>query len=77
MAGVLEIIPLAGWTTALITIATVGMRTHSHWIWLAALLGLWRKVMDYGIAPHEIPPAKLAECGASLLMRTISDSHRA
>jgi predicted PurR-regulated permease PerM len=52
MAGVLEFIPVAGWITALFAIATVGMLTHSHWIWMAALLGLWRMVMDYGIAPR-------------------------
>jgi predicted PurR-regulated permease PerM len=52
MAGVLEFIPVAGWITALVTIATVGMLTHSHWIWMAVLLGLWRLVMDYGIAPR-------------------------
>jgi predicted PurR-regulated permease PerM len=52
MSGVLEFIPVAGWITALITIATVGMLTHSHWIWMAVLLGLWRMVMDYGIAPR-------------------------
>ncbi|MGA2813246.1 MAG: AI-2E family transporter [Candidatus Acidiferrum sp.] len=52
LAGFLEFIPVAGWITALIAIATVGMLTHSHWIWMAALLGLWRMVMDYGIAPR-------------------------
>ena len=54
MAGVLEFIPVAGWITALITIATVGMLTHSHWIWMAALLGLWRVVMDYAISPRVV-----------------------
>lgn len=54
MAGVLEFIPVAGWITALITIATVGMATHSHWIWMAALLGLWRMVMDYAISPRVV-----------------------
>ena len=54
MAGVLEFIPLAGWMTALFTIATVGMFTHSHWIWMALLLGLWRLVMDYGISPRVV-----------------------
>ena len=52
MAGVLEFIPIAGWITALITITTVGLATHSHWIWMAALLGLWRMIMDYWIAPR-------------------------
>ena len=54
MAGVLEFIPVAGWITALITIATVGMATHSHWIWMAALLGLWRMLMDYAISPRVV-----------------------
>ena len=52
MAGVLEFIPVAGWITALITIATVGFVMHAHWIWMAALLGLWRVIMDYWIAPR-------------------------
>ena len=54
MVGVLEFIPVAGWMTALFTIATVGMLTHSHWIWMALLLGLWRMVMDYGISPRVV-----------------------
>jgi predicted PurR-regulated permease PerM len=52
MSGVLEFIPVAGWITALIAISTVGLLTHSHWIWMAALLGLWRVIMDYWIAPR-------------------------
>jgi predicted PurR-regulated permease PerM len=52
MAGVLEFIPVAGWITALILISTVGLLTHSHWIWMAGLLALWRVTMDYGIAPR-------------------------
>lgn len=54
LAGVLEFIPVAGWITALATITTVGIATHSHWIWMAALLGLWRMVMDYAIAPRVV-----------------------
>jgi predicted PurR-regulated permease PerM len=52
MAGVLEFIPVAGWITSAITIITIGLLTHSHWIWMAALLGLWRMTMDYFIAPR-------------------------
>ena len=43
------------------TIVAVGVLTHSHWI-VAALLGIWRMLMDYAIAPRvlghelEIPP---------------------
>jgi predicted PurR-regulated permease PerM len=54
MAGVLEFIPVAGWITALITISTVGMLMHAHWIWMAGLLGLWRLTMDYLIAPRVV-----------------------
>jgi len=57
-AGVLEFIPLAGWMISATTIVGVGVLTNSHWIWMAALLGLWRIIMDYGIAPkimgHEL-----------------------
>jgi predicted PurR-regulated permease PerM len=52
MAGVLEFIPAIGWITAATTIVTIGLVTHSHWIWMAALLGAWRMVMDYVIAPR-------------------------
>ena len=54
LAGALEFIPVAGWITALATITAVGIATHSHWIWMAALLGLWRMVMDYAIAPRVV-----------------------
>jgi predicted PurR-regulated permease PerM len=52
LAGILEFIPMAGWMTAAATIVTVGILTHSHWIWMLALLAVWRILMDYGIAPR-------------------------
>jgi predicted PurR-regulated permease PerM len=52
LAGILEFIPVAGWMTAAATIVTVGVLTHSHWIWMLALLAVWRILMDYGIAPR-------------------------
>jgi len=58
LAGVLEFIPIAGWITTATTIVGVGIVTHSHWIWIAALLGIWRVLIDYWIAPlvlgHEL-----------------------
>lgn len=58
LAGILEFIPVAGWMTAAVTIVTAGVLTHSHWIWMLALLAVWRISMDYGIAPkvmgHEL-----------------------
>jgi predicted PurR-regulated permease PerM len=52
LAGTLEFIPIAGWMIAATTIISVGAFTHSHWIWMAVLLGLWRMLMDYWIAPR-------------------------
>jgi predicted PurR-regulated permease PerM len=54
MAGVLEFIPVAGWMTSATIIITIGALTHSHWIWMAALLGLWRMSMDYFISPRVV-----------------------
>ncbi|HXZ13499.1 MAG TPA: AI-2E family transporter [Candidatus Sulfotelmatobacter sp.] len=54
MAGVLEFIPVAGWMISAMTIVTIGALTHSHWIWMAALLGLWRMLMDYWISPRVV-----------------------
>jgi len=62
LAGILEFIPMAGWMIAATTMISVGILTHSHWIWMAVLLGIWRMLMDYWIALRvlghelEIPP---------------------
>ena len=52
LAGILEFIPVAGWMTAAVIIVTAGALSHSHWIWILALLAVWRILMDYGIAPR-------------------------
>jgi predicted PurR-regulated permease PerM len=52
LAGILEFIPMAGWMMAAASITAVGLLAHSHWIWMLALLGLWRIMMDYAIAPR-------------------------
>jgi len=52
LAGILEFIPVAGWMTAAAIIVTAGVLTHSHWIWMLALLVVWRILMDYTIAPR-------------------------
>jgi predicted PurR-regulated permease PerM len=54
LGGALEFIPVAGWMTSAAVIVTVGVLTHSHWIWMAALLGLWRLTMDYFISPRVV-----------------------
>lgn len=38
--------------TAATRIASFGALAHSHWIWMAALLGIWRMLIDYCIAPR-------------------------
>ena len=52
LAGILEFIPVVGWMTAAVIIVTAGALSHSHWIWMLALLGVWRILMDYFIAPR-------------------------
>jgi predicted PurR-regulated permease PerM len=52
LAGILEFIPVIGWMTAAATIVAAGVLTHSHWIWMLALIAVWRILMDYGIAPR-------------------------
>ena len=52
LAGILEFIPVAGWMAAAATIAGAGAVAHAHWIWMLALLGIWRVLMDYWIAPR-------------------------
>ena len=52
LAGVLEFIPMAGWMVATATIVTLGVVTHSHWILMLLLLGIWRLLVDYWIAPR-------------------------
>jgi hypothetical protein len=49
LAGILEVIPVAGWMTAAAIIVTAGVLTHSHWIWMLALLAVWRILIAYGI----------------------------
>ncbi len=52
LAGVLEFIPVAGWMVAAATILSAGALAHGHWIWMLALLCVWRMLMDYWIAPR-------------------------
>jgi predicted PurR-regulated permease PerM len=62
MGGVLEFLPVVGWIVAAAVILTIGFLTHSHWIWMAGLLIVWRLVQDYVNAPRimsenlELPP---------------------
>jgi predicted PurR-regulated permease PerM len=52
LAGILEFIPIAGWIITATTIITFGILSHCQWIWMAVLLGVWRMLIDYWIAPR-------------------------
>lgn len=52
LGGALEFIPVVGWMSTATAIISVGIVSHSHWIWMAALLGLWRVVVDYFASPR-------------------------
>ena len=52
LGGVLEFLPAVGWVASAVTILTIGFLTHSHWIWMAGLLIVWRLVQDYVNSPR-------------------------
>jgi predicted PurR-regulated permease PerM len=52
LGGLLEFIPAVGWISTFAAIIGVGIVNHSHWIWMAALLAMWRLVQDYSISPR-------------------------
>lgn len=62
LGGILEFVPAVGWIVSAGVILTIGFLTHSHWIWMAALLIVWRVVQDYVNSPRimgeslELPP---------------------
>ena len=52
VGGILEFVPTVGWIASALAILTIGLLTHSHWIWMAGLLVGWRLTLDYAISPH-------------------------
>jgi predicted PurR-regulated permease PerM len=52
LGGVLEFLPAVGWIASAVAILTTGFLTHSHWIWMAGLLIVWRVVQDYVNSPR-------------------------
>ena len=51
LGGLLEFIPVVGWMSTFAAIVGVGIVNHTHWLWMAALLGMWRAIQDYYSAP--------------------------
>src|SRR6266496_571843 len=52
LGGLLEFVPVVGWTSTFAVIVGVGVVNQSHWLWMAALLGIWRVVQDYVASPR-------------------------
>jgi predicted PurR-regulated permease PerM len=52
LGGVLEFLPAVGWMASAVAILTVGFLTHSHWIWMAGLLVVWRLVQNFVNSPR-------------------------
>jgi len=52
MGGALEFLPAVGWIASAAVILTTGYLTHSHWIWMAGLIVVWRLVQNYVNSPR-------------------------
>lgn len=52
LGGVLEFLPAVGWIASAVAMLTTGFLTHSHWIWMAGLIVVWRLVQDYVNSPR-------------------------
>jgi len=52
LGGLLEFIPGIGWISTAAIFVGVGVVNHFHWIWMAALLGVWRVIQDYYTTPR-------------------------
>ena len=50
--GLLEFIPAFGWMSIFVAIVGVGVVNHLHWIWMAAVLAIWRVIQDYFTSPR-------------------------
>ena len=50
----LEFIPVIGWMTTAAVIVGIGMANDLHWVWMAALLLLWRVAQDYFNLPRAL-----------------------
>jgi predicted PurR-regulated permease PerM len=52
LGGLLEFVPVVGWTSTFAVIVGVGVVNQAHWLWMAALLGIWRVIQDYFVSPR-------------------------
>jgi predicted PurR-regulated permease PerM len=52
LGGLLEFVPVVGWTSTFAVIVGAGIVNQAHWLWMAALLGIWRVIQDYFVSPR-------------------------
>ncbi len=52
LGGLLEFVPVVGWTSTFAVIVGVGIVNQAHWLWMTALLGIWRVIQDYFASPR-------------------------
>jgi len=54
LGGMLEFVPVIGWMSTAALITGIGMANDLHWVWITALLLLWRVVQDYFNLPRAL-----------------------
>lgn len=52
LGGMLEFVPVIGWMSTAALIIGIGMANNLHWVWMTALLLLWRVAQDYFNLPR-------------------------
>jgi predicted PurR-regulated permease PerM len=54
LGGMLEFVPVIGWMSTAALVIGIGMANDLHWIWMTALLLLWRVAQDYFNLPRAL-----------------------
>lgn len=52
LGGFLEFVPAIGWMSMAALIIGLAVVNHSHWVWVALILGLWRIFQNYFMSPR-------------------------
>ncbi|HJZ75281.1 MAG TPA: AI-2E family transporter [Vicinamibacterales bacterium] len=52
LAGALEFVPVVGWVLAAAIVLTAGWFAHAAWIWMAAVIGVWKLVENFVLSPR-------------------------
>jgi predicted PurR-regulated permease PerM len=52
LAGPLEIIPIVGWVLSAVLILAVGWISHANWIWMAAIILVWKTLEGVWVSPR-------------------------